>query len=395
MGLQTSRLMEDFVTPGFQTLRKQGAIINNNMASSRRVLNAPAAGFHAEDRIITDGVVTGHTRFETSGPLSLDVYQHDVFMYYKSESELVSYINSTTNPCPGAEATTLAHAFANASSSDALALVSLAEAGKTLATVAKASRFFQDEFLPFIKELAQPKNRGVITPKGLIRAGTAAASKWLELRYGIMPLVYDLQSYVTLVSNVNKRRRVRFTSSKEGETVLASTSNTSTHTFRVDRTQYYRSRKDIVSSGVLVEPTPDGLASIPDRAGFDRLVSTAWELVPFSFVIDWFLNTSDFLAAHEGRFRLNVLASWTTRTTSITGLYGLVTEGRNYGTGTTYVGTYMRTYSANESYTRYSRVANPNLSPLPSFQLKLNWKKVTDLAALALTAKNWSKTLRL
>lgn len=396
-GEQTSRSMTDFVTPEFKKLRGRGLIVNNDLHSTKKTLTCPIMPFSGTSiRIGSDGIKNIHTVFSTDKGLSLDVYMHDVMTYYYDSSTLNTVMGPAYDPLPGEESAALTRAYAKANDSDVLALVSLAEATKTLKSVKDATFFMRDRLIPFIGFLSTKRGRRMLSPNGLLKGGTEAAKLWLEYRYSIMTTIYEIQSYIDLVQTRKKSRRVRFVSSKEGTVTIESSNTTSAATFYNEHRQISRKRTDIVSAGLLVQPSPYALEGMGDRAGFDRLVSSAWELVPFSFVIDWFLNTSDFLSAHEGRFRFDVLASWTSRRSSVHGLYGLVTENRNYvSNGESYSGSYQRDYSAFDTVVRNVRVANPTLSYLPTVKLNLNWKKVTDLAALSLTISNLSKHLRL
>jgi hypothetical protein len=45
---------------------------------------------------------------------------------------------------------------------------------------------------------------------------------------------------------------------------------------------------------------------------FKEIPITAWELVPYSFVIDWFVNAGDYIQAVTPKLGVKVLGSWST-----------------------------------------------------------------------------------
>lgn len=132
------------------------------------------------------------------------------------------------------------------------------------------------------------------------------AEMWLELRYGWMPLINDIQESIKVYSDlVNK------------STVI--TSLTASATTNVDF------KKELLSDAAPWEPTVStGMSSTRRRTktkycvryklsdpylhaaaqlGFTSPVGLAWELIPFSFVVDWFYpigNALQLLHAFEG-----------------------------------------------------------------------------------------------
>jgi hypothetical protein len=126
--------------------------------------------------------------------------------------------------------------------------------------------------------------------------------------------------------------------------------------------------------------------------GADQLLSTAWELVPYSFVVDWFLNTADFLAAWNPSVDVVPLTSWVTimseieQTREITGYE----RGKVYFSNPTWVwdssyGTH--TYRVDSTpeivkTTSKERIPRPERPLIPSLNIRLNVSKVLDLLAL-------------
>jgi hypothetical protein len=132
-----------------------------------------------------------------------------------------------------------------------------------------------------------------ITPLALLKASTRSlrklGSEWMAYRYGLMPLVY---SYRDIVKTVNRGQSVR-----NRKTILvsprpnsSSPPSSSTSYKWAEIIGDYR-----VSANVFQYFSfSDNWAQFAG-IGFNPLV-TAWELIPYSFVIDWFVNVGNQIA---------------------------------------------------------------------------------------------------
>lgn len=113
--------------------------------------------------------------------------------------------------------------------------------------------------------------------------------QWMRYRYGIMPLVYSYRDIVKTLhrgKNVTNRCRRVVQPTSYGIT-LPSPSTSYLWTTYVG---------EIVLSGTLFQHFDMDSVSQISGIGFNPLV-TAWELIPYSFVIDWFVNVGDYIAA--------------------------------------------------------------------------------------------------
>jgi len=120
--------------------------------------------------------------------------------------------------------------------------------------------------------------------------------------------------------------------------------------------------------------------------GAERVLSTAWELVPLSFVLDWFLDVSERLGALESSFLRPTLGTWIVHRHRLYKELHYQETGRSTSDGAnTNVGTGSRGGSTVEQTYIVERKANPTVSYLPEFKVNLDWKKVADGVALART----------
>jgi uncharacterized small protein (DUF1192 family) len=269
------------------------------------------------------------------------------------------------------------------SDAEALALVSIAELHKTVATLTQV--------MGRVLALLQ---KGVSVRRRLANAGITAAnaaSLWLEVRYGLRPLYYEVQDLVTALGSINgKFPRTRVTAavfgSKHGIQNDGGRQLIAYKSCPAGPANVWGSFENIhaASAGALLQHTVDEI-SVGKLLGLNELSSTAWELVPFSFVVDWFLNTADLVAAWQPRLDTQVLASWVvhraerraTRTCEF-----LNFKGSTGGIAS----------DVHDSYVikRTARYTNPTLSAVPRLNIRLNTAKLVDLIAL-LQGVNFSK----
>lgn len=386
--------MTDVITPGYLSLRAKGHIVNNDLTQDSCKIQWPLAPYAVTRRkteLATGNLVSPSASYRVSDGLSIDSLGGGSapFLLDKNPTERANLLSGLPQPSMATLGQVLIAALAKAST-DCLALVSIVEAKKTVASLEKASHAFQ-RIASYSKKL-RPKD---FTPQGALRHVGNGLKVWLEVRYGLLPTYYDLLGYSELVRNVGGKTRVRFVSTVSGSApvpeVLTQTQD-EYFTYLKSVTRQYSIQR---SAGCLVEPSALDIDTI-HSLGIDRLVSTAWELIPFSFIVDWFLNTGKLFAAHEGRFGQRVLASWTVERHYLSTSHSLGTFGRDTTqSGFRYQGSGSRNYAGFETYKRTVRVANPEIPLLPTFQLKLNWKKALDLVALASTVGNGLSQLRL
>jgi hypothetical protein len=124
----------------------------------------------------------------------------------------------------------------------------------------------------------------------------AAADVWLTYRYGVMPVVRDIGAVIQgLEKKVGEVRRTTRASGNltrfQNDTLTLSYGTPAyTLTYGVQKTD-----EVVVRAMSLDEYMVDLYANI----GFSTkgLVTLPWELIPYSFVADWFVNFGDFLNA--------------------------------------------------------------------------------------------------
>lgn len=176
-------------------------------------------------------------------------------------------------------------------------------------TLGKAYRYFQrGQFRRAAKELRLPYDF-------ITRRSRTAASHWLEYSLGWMPVLQDVKGLIQLAEkgllNPERGPRFRATSScydKLDYSVMQNDQGASNLPY--GQTSIKGSTYITVKAGLLVEykPTASGLNSV-GLGAFDPL-TTAWELIPFSFVFDYFVDVGGYLESLSSLQDVVVLAGF-------------------------------------------------------------------------------------
>lgn len=160
--------------------------------------------------------------------------------------------------------------------------------GDTAITLAKAIRALKRR--QFAEAAAA---LGVKSPKGggMRRKGVDnLSSRWLELQYGWLPLLKDAEAGAQqLAHHLNYPQTMTFRASVRREQ-NRSWKNYANSVIRLNAEQYIFHRRSLIAR--ISEPL-----TVPQLLGLKDPELVVWELLPFSFVADWFLPIGDWLAA--------------------------------------------------------------------------------------------------
>lgn len=181
----------------------------------------------------------------------------------------------------------------------------------------------------------------------------ALSSSWLASRFGWRPLMHDIEDIMDAVVERNgprltARAKASGSTSESDSRTITDMSHAGCTSVR-DVTHSYSVRCGI-------------LAEIEKTAGYNTglrlrdIPQAAWELLPFSFVADWFLGIGNYLGAIIPGSNVRILAKWTTSDV-ISNQTETITPGQ--------YSNYTNKPTAPVSHTRYFRVKQraPGLVP--------------------------------
>jgi hypothetical protein len=114
------------------------------------------------------------------------------------------------------------------------------------------------------------------------------ANAWLEFRYAWRPLYYDMVNFTKALTDVKNPPYHIFKERKGDSSVLTEESSVRVGSVNVT-TRIVSSLSVRGTAETLIEPTRFRVAPL----------TTAWEVVTFSFIVDWFLSVGNALASFE------------------------------------------------------------------------------------------------
>lgn len=207
----------------------------------------------------------------------------------------------------------------------------------------------------------------------------ALMEEYLFTRYALRPLMYEAQSYVDVLCNKTLLKRQTYRSFRTLDATPVTTENVtlfSSGAGTLIGTQY-ATRNVEIRGGVLCTLDIDNNIG---RWGFTEPLEGIWELVPFSFIVDWFFNIGKFIASWTPNFGIQKLASWIV-VTDMTTLTSTVVSGTN---SPSYNFENYRYVSGSYSKVilRKYRYPEPSRPYLPSFVVNMNWLKSLDIYSI-------------
>lgn len=377
------RTMLDVVTPEFNRLRSEGKVICSPMTQTDDVVlddQASYSAYYGTDKYDcspTRRIVNYAWMEEGKAPSSFFLTRYSITQAVALDYDPQPIIDQAVSK-----------AWSNASLDEAMALVIGAEMGKSIMSLKQILR----RLIKIGRALRDLEGKDF---KYLLQQGTfkELADRWMEMRYAIRPMLYDVAGVMSALqkagNDTNTRQTFRghksdyvYDHSQSEEVKLLTFSYggswdiygsiNKTATYSVD-----------CRAGVLA--AIQTLSKLP-YWGVYHPVEAMWELVPYSFVIDWVLNVGDVLSAWTPEVGLKTLASWYVLTQQHVESVQLF-DTHLEATTVPYPVTGYHFSITGCSYTDVSTVKNRIIDPsrpiLPSVALRLDGFKLIDLVVMA------------
>lgn len=207
----------------------------------------------------------------------------------------------------------------------------------------------------FKRQLQAQRNRHA-NKKNL---GTKAqADYWLTYTYGIAPLINDLKGSLKALEEARLSRPVIRTVRVKKESLDVSKSDLYYDGSKIGPVVTTVKKKAYYCAVVQYEP------GFSQDFGFGNPISLAWEVIPYSFVVDWFVDVGGYLASLDA-------LSGTLRNTTYAVCKGeaeVEYPGGSKGKSKTYVRTPLG--------------ALPRHPPAPTWDPSLSWKRIVSALSL-------------
>jgi hypothetical protein len=270
--------------------------------------------------------------------------------------------------------------------------------GEILATLGQTVSMLKRPFGSASRLLSRmAKTRRKMLKDSSISVAKANADCWLEYRYGWKPLMYDCAEIFDQSEKLLRRaaqrepfRVARGGSNDSRSEIVEFTAPLSAWSVKGEKKNKAKVR---ASAGIIYQQRPISTAAEVSRvAGLDlrSAPATIWELVPYSFVADWFIGVGDWLQAVTPRPDIRIRSSWvTTVVESSSDISGEISRT----VGMPLVTITGPTNTIRNNWVTVSRSVNPSLPSTPLLQ-KQYLSRVRTVDAAALTLGKITRVLR-
>jgi hypothetical protein len=222
----------------------------------------------------------------------------------------------------------------------------------------------------FRAQIARQANVAVRDARSFWRYSKRYAKEWLELRYGWRTLLYDMQDINRAIERLGADERLRIIKRQASSGVIST--DVRTHTFA-----WFGGTLEVLSTSQIslsARGTFAAKASVSPILQVNPVV-TGWELITFSFVIDWVFSVGSALKAMSAV----ALAS---ESTGCTGIQVLVEREPSMGSIVPYGGTSLSMAVSGKAFAEYVIRSPGDPSYAPRLNLNLSLTKLADLLAL-------------
>lgn len=147
-------------------------------------------------------------------------------------------------------------------------------------------------------------------------ASKAMADLYLEVHFGALPLYSDIHDAVKVIQDPIKAQWVKATHSGKYKKIQLSPHDageipgrTYPNPYKWDSDRYINMSHDVAMGAQVAVDNPN--LWLANQMGLVNPLTVMWELVPFSFVVDWVVNVGQVLGAYSDFYGLSVTNAWT------------------------------------------------------------------------------------
>jgi hypothetical protein len=288
----------DILTPHYHRRKWQGEILNNACSIQRDSYKCTSEGSISIDLQDTWGSET---------------VKGDLCQFVGGVQDGVSVSELEQKRIQNAA---LVKAYVNMNSSPVLG-------GEILSDISKTASMLRRPFkgaIDLLGQLTKRRNRLLESFGGNVTKANAKA--WLELRYGWKPVIQDGIEAVLQGEKILRKLNTGFRVAR-GEEKSAQREHRYSFDAGILGGSFiavgtgFNEARFASNVGVIYRMMPTSLSDQTRQAlGLNArsIPATLWEIVPFSFVADWFINIGPFLEAISPRSDIQVLTNWESST---------------------------------------------------------------------------------
>lgn len=325
LSVGTTEWMADYVTNRFRKRSASGEVIMNQLRSFKRVrASAQVSDLYAA------------SNYPTANPMQWARQSgncmHQVFAITPSSSGM-GFTSITDADWSAARVEAATRCLSQANRGDTNNWENIAELSKTIQMLRH----------PITSWWTFDRKRKIYYP------GVSAANLWLQYRYGIRPLISSTDAILrSLYRNIRPLRKTTRASS------VVSKAPSRTYVSTANGWYAYTIEERITESVECRAMSIDEVATnrLPEYGLATKdLLTLPWELIPYSFVVDWFVNVGDYIGALANCLYPSALGSCLVQTTTISKYEAVVSQ---VGWG---LGSNITVFSPNAGWVRMDEVA--------------------------------------
>lgn len=374
----TSATFDSYYAPNFDKLRRDGWLVFFPFTkSSSNWTYAPCS--------VTDTTWNGATPVIAWGTYSnmVDVFQQRSFF---PTAPMLDFSEAISR----AQDEVLTKVFAKANTPDVDALVDLSQIGETIRMLITTARRIlvlvksPGAFFRYVKTNSVDKYTTARIPGNPHGRLSELSGLWCELRFGWRPLLISIDGAAKALAEGDDSMpaRVTYRSMEEISSTFSASNvfTSSLNGFTANRT--YTTKVSVQASirgGILIERSRTGL----QKLGFEweGIPYAAWDLVPFSFIMDRFVNLGSWIRALRPVPPEQFGGAWVTtrilRRTTYTGVHASIDASSGSGASFKRWQRVGASNTAEEVYDLVSRQIFRHPPIFPTF--KWDWAQITDL----------------
>jgi hypothetical protein len=299
--------IDDVSTPGFHNRVKHGDVIMNPMAISRIERSADVNAF------VDSGVILCNTGSDAGTVWGRVVLRGDIAAMVEAKTPFsgISLNSEVEHLADGA----LIDAFAKMKEPPVLAGEAIADIGQTLNMLRRPF----NSSLDLVGRMVKSRNKRI--GKTSASAAKATANAWLEYRYGWKPLMLDCKTIVQQAAKLRHKFEVQHLVSRSQQNLVRNKAadfvrtGLGSFTSAEIKGHVNLQLEERGCAGVLYDLKTESYSEQIVRALGLRLSdvpATFWEIIPYSFVVDWFISVGPWLRAITPDPSINVRGYWTT-----------------------------------------------------------------------------------